>query len=108
MTGTGLTPLFPLWGRPTADLAREMLGAGLEAYLTSVDPRAIPASLAGRRFDAALLAELPAGADPCGERGEFHSCVVAGPMFSRRLDVSAGQVVERDGFVFADLLLRHA
>ncbi len=103
MKGTGLTPMFPLWLRPTDALAREMLGGGLEAFLTCVDPRILPASFAGRRFDAALLADLPPGIDPCGERGEFHTCTVAGPMFSRRIDVAPGAVVERDGFVFADL-----
>jgi uncharacterized protein (TIGR00290 family) len=108
MAGTGLTPLFPLWGRPTAALAREMLAGGLEAYLTCVDPRVLPPALAGRRFDATLLSELPAQTDPCGERGEFHTCAVAGPMFSRRIDVVAGATVERDGFVFADLVLESA
>ncbi len=103
MAGTGLTPIFPLWLRPTDRLAREMLDGGLEAYLTCVDPRVLPASFAGRRFDAALLEDLPPGIDPCGERGEFHTCAVAGPMFRRRLDVIPGAVVERDGFVFADL-----
>jgi uncharacterized protein (TIGR00290 family) len=103
---TRLTPIFPLWLRPTAALAREMLAGGLEAYLTCVDPRALPASMAGRRFDEALLAELPDATDPCGERGEFHTCAVAGPMFSKRIDVSVGKKVERDGFVFADLQLR--
>jgi uncharacterized protein (TIGR00290 family) len=105
MAGTGLAPIFPLWLRPTGALAREMLEGGLEAYLTCVDPRVVPASFAGRRFDAALLAELPAGTDPCGERGEFHTCAVAGPMFSRRIAVTPGATVERDGFVFADLQL---
>ena len=104
MRGTGLTPIFPLWLRPTATLAREMLESGLEAYLTCVDPRVLPASFAGRRFDYGLLADLPATVDPCGERGEFHTCTVAGPMFSRRVDVTPGVVVERDGFVFADLI----
>jgi uncharacterized protein (TIGR00290 family) len=103
MQGTGLTPMFPLWLRPTAALAREMLDGGLEAYLTCVDPRVLPASFAGRRFDAALLEDLPPGIDPCGERGEFHTCAIAGPMFAKRLDVVPGAVVERDGFVFADL-----
>jgi uncharacterized protein (TIGR00290 family) len=108
LAGSGLTPLFPLWERPTPLLAREMLAAGLEATLTCVDPRVLPASFAGRAFDLPLLDELPPGIDPCGERGEFHSCVTAGPMFSRRLDVAAGPIVERDGFVFADLeLIRH-
>ena len=105
MKGTGLTPIFPLWLRPTDTLAREMLEGGLEAYLTCVDPRVVPASLAGRRFDARLLSDLPPGTDPCGERGEFHTCAVAGPMFARRIDVEVGVTVERDGFVFADLEL---
>jgi uncharacterized protein (TIGR00290 family) len=105
LAGTGLTPIFPLWGRPTATLARDMLAGGLEAYLTCVDPRVLPASFVGRRFDAALLEALPPGTDPCGERGEFHTCVTAGPMFSTPLNVEPGMVVERDGFVFADLLL---
>ena len=106
LAGTGLQALFPLWSKPTAALAREMIAAGLEARLTCVDPRAVPADLAGRRFDLDLLAELPAGVDPCGERGEFHTCVLAGPMFSTRIEASAGEVVERDGFVFADLELQ--
>jgi len=105
LAGTGLTPIFPLWGLATDRLAREMIAAGVEAYLTTVDPRVLPAGLAGRRYDAALLAELPAGTDPCGERGEFHTCVVGGPMFSTPIGVQAGSVVERDGFVFADLTL---
>lgn len=104
LAGTGLEPLFPLWGNPTAALAREMIAAGVNARLTCVDSRVLPADLAGRRFDLALLDELPPGVDPCGERGEFHTCVTAGPMFSRRIAVSAGDVVEREGFVFADLL----
>ena len=105
LAGTGLAPLFPLWGRPTAALAREMIDAGLEASLTCVDPRVLGPQFAGRRFDLDLLAELPAGVDPCGERGEFHTCVTAGPMFSRRIDTAAGEVVERDGFLFADLAM---
>jgi uncharacterized protein (TIGR00290 family) len=105
LAGSGLAPLFPLWDRPTPALARDMLAGGLEARLTCVDPRALPAAFAGRSFDRTLLAELPEGIDPCGERGEFHTCVSAGPMFSRRLDVRPGVTVERDGFVFADLLL---
>jgi uncharacterized protein (TIGR00290 family) len=109
MEGTGLTPIFPLWLRPTDILARQMLTAGMEAYLTCVDPRVLPPSLAGRRFDETLLGDLPPGTDPCGERGEFHTCAVAGPMFRNRIDVAPGMVVERNGFVFADLLpVRHA
>jgi uncharacterized protein (TIGR00290 family) len=107
MAGTGLTPIFPLWLRPTRALAEDMLAAGLEAYLTCVDPRVLPPSFAGRRYDTRLLSELPAGIDPCGERGEFHTCVTAGPMFSAALDVAVGPTVEREGFVFADLALRN-
>ena len=106
MQGTGLTPIFPLWLRPTAALAREMQDAGLEAFLTCVDPRVLPASFAGRRFDRVLLDDLPSSVDPCGERGEFHTCAVAGPMFTKRVNVEAGVIVERDGFVFADLRLQ--
>jgi len=106
MTGTGLTPMFPLWMRPTEALAREMIRGGLEAYLTCVDSRVLPPSFAGRRFDAELLGDLPPGIDPCGERGEFHTCAVAGPMFKNRITVLPGMVVERDGFVFADLMLQ--
>jgi diphthamide synthase (EF-2-diphthine--ammonia ligase) len=105
MRRTGLTPIFPLWMRPTDVLARQMLDGGLEAYLTCVDPRVLPRSFAGRKFDAALLADLPPGIDPCGERGEFHTCTVAGPMFHQRIDVAPGAVVEGEGFVFADLQL---
>jgi uncharacterized protein (TIGR00290 family) len=104
LAGTGLTPLFPLWKtKSTAALADEMVAGGLRAYLTCVDPRQLDRSFAGRRFDAALLADLPATVDPCGENGEFHSFACAGPMFSRPIPVSAGEVVEREGFVFADL-----
>jgi uncharacterized protein (TIGR00290 family) len=105
MEGTGLTPIFPLWRRPTDILAGQMLSGGMEAYLTCVDPRVLPPSMAGRRFDETLLRDLPSGTDPCGERGEFHTCAVAGPMFSKRVSVRAGMTVERDGFVFADLML---
>jgi diphthamide synthase (EF-2-diphthine--ammonia ligase) len=105
LAGTGLAPLFPLWGKPTAALAREVIDAGVDAWLTCLDPRVLPATLAGRRYDRSLLDELPPGTDPCGERGEFHTCVTAGPMFSRRIDVDVGPTVERDGFVFCDLRL---
>lgn len=104
LAGTGLTPIFPLWKcADTADLARTMIAAGLEARLTCVDPRQIDPSLAGRRFDLDLLADLPPGVDPCGERGEFHSFAYAGPMFAQPIAVTAGARVERDGFVFCDL-----
>jgi diphthamide synthase (EF-2-diphthine--ammonia ligase) len=101
---TGLEPLFPLWELPTGALAREMIAAGVRAKLTCVDTKQLPASFAGRDFDAALLRDLPPGIDPCGERGEFHSCVYAGPMFSAPLALEAGEIVDRDGFVYADFL----
>lgn len=103
LAGSGLEPLFPVWHLPTAQLAREMMAQGLRARLTCVDPKKLPASFAGREFDANLLAELPPGVDPCGENGEFHTFVYAGPMFARAIAVENGEVVERDGFVFADL-----
>jgi uncharacterized protein (TIGR00290 family) len=104
LRGTGVEPLFPLWGRPTRELAAEMLAAGVGATLTCVDPKQIDRRFAGRAWDAALLRELPPEADPCGENGEFHSFVHAGPMLAEPLAVTPGVVVERDGFVFADLL----
>ena len=104
LAGTGIEPLFPLWGEPTAALARAIVDAGVEAFLTSVDPRQLPPSFAGRRFDHALLDDLPDGVDPCGENGEFHTCVLAGPMFSRPICALPGDLVERDGFHFADLV----
>jgi uncharacterized protein (TIGR00290 family) len=105
LAGTGLTPIFPLWGLPTPQLARDMIAGGLRARLTCVDPRAMPREFVGAEFDRRLLDALPASVDPCGERGEFHSCVTAGPMFSRALEVEPGEVVEREGFVFGDLTL---
>jgi uncharacterized protein (TIGR00290 family) len=105
LAGTGLTPLFPLFGADTAALARDMIAGGLRARITSLDPRVIDRSLAGREFDSALLAELPATVDPCGERGEFHTCAYAGPMFHHPVAVETGITVERDGYVFTDLRL---
>lgn len=105
LAGTGITPLFPLWGRPTLPLARDMIASGLEAYLATLDLKKLPAAFAGRHFDAPLLAALPDGIDPCGENGEFHTCVVAGPMFSHPLAVVPGAVVERDGFAYCDLII---
>ncbi|HZB89200.1 MAG TPA: ATP-binding protein [Terracidiphilus sp.] len=102
LAGTGLEPLFPLWEIPTDALARAMIAGGLRARLACIDTNHLPAHFAGREFDAALLAEMPAAVDPCGERGEFHTCVYAGPMFSAPLALRAGQVVKRDGFTFAD------
>jgi len=102
LAGHPIEPVFPIWGRDTADLADEMLDAGLDAYLTCVDPRTVPRDWAGRRFSRALLAELPEGVDPCGENGEFHTFATAGPMFERAVPVRVGAVSLRDGFAFAD------
>ncbi|MBX3247813.1 MAG: adenine nucleotide alpha hydrolase [Myxococcales bacterium] len=100
---TGIEPRFPLWGRDTRALSREMVRSGLRAIVSTVDPRALDRSFAGRTYDDALLDALPEGVDPCFERGEAHTCVVDGPMFRAPLAVRAGEVVERDGFVFADI-----
>jgi uncharacterized protein (TIGR00290 family) len=103
LAGSGMRPIFPLWGRPTAALARDMLAAGIGAYLSCIDSAQLPARLAGRAFDRDLLAELPSSVDPCGENGEFHTFVWGGPMFERPLSVEPGDLVCRDGFVFCDL-----
>lgn len=103
MEGSGIDPLFPLWARPTDGLATAMLDAGVRAVLTCVDPAQMPGELAGRAFDARLLADLPAGVDPCGENGEFHTFVWDGPGFASPIDVEVGEVVERDGFVYCDV-----
>ena len=102
LQSTGIEPLFPLWDIPTSDLARDMIAGGLRAKLVCVDSRQLDPSFAGRDFDAALLRDLPATADPCGENGEFHSCVYAGPMFSEPVALEVGDVVTRDGFIYAD------
>ena len=99
---TGLEPLFPLWEIPTDQLARDMIAAGLRAKVVCVDSRQLDASYAGREFDSALLRDLPEGVDPCGERGEFHSCAYDGPVFTAQIPLRSGEVVNRDGFVFAD------
>lgn len=105
LAGTGIAPAFPLWGRPTAALARDMIAGGLETWLVCVDTEQVDEKFAGRRFDEALLRDLPPSADPCGENGEFHTCVTGGPMFSRRIAVTPGETVRRERFVFADLVL---
>ena len=105
LAGTGLAPLFPLWGRPTAVLAREMIAGGVRARISTLDPRVMPRELIGAQFDEALLAALPPSVDPCAERGEFHTCVTDGPMFAAPLNVEAGEIVEREGFVYGDLLI---
>jgi uncharacterized protein (TIGR00290 family) len=103
LAGTGLQPLFPVWQIPTAELARTMIASGLRAKITCVDPKVLPAEFAGRDFDSQFLADLPPNIDPCGENGEFHSFVYDGPSFCQPINVSVGEIVERDGFVFADL-----
>jgi uncharacterized protein (TIGR00290 family) len=105
LAGTGVTPVFPLWARPTLPLAYAMMACGMEAHLSTVDLKKLSAEFAGRKFDSQLLADLPEGVDPCGENGEFHTCVVAGPMFARRLAVTVGERVERDGYAYCDLVL---
>jgi uncharacterized protein (TIGR00290 family) len=104
LAGTGLAPIFPLFGLNTTTLAGEMVAGGLRARLTCVDPRVLDRAFAGRDFDASLLGDLPSSVDPCGERGEFHSFAYDGPMFSRPISIRSGEVVDRDGFVFADVL----
>ena len=101
---TGLEPLFPLWRMPTRELAREMIAAGVKARVTCVDPAKLDSSYAGREFDSDFIRHLPAGIDPCGENGEFHTFVYDAPVFSRPIDVRAGDTVERDGFVFSDIM----
>jgi uncharacterized protein (TIGR00290 family) len=105
LAGTGLEPIFPIWGIPTDVLARQMMTGGLRARLTCVDPRKVPAEFAGREWDSRLLKDLPEGVDPCGENGEFHSFAFAGPMFREPITVDLGETVERDGFVYADLVV---
>jgi uncharacterized protein (TIGR00290 family) len=106
LAGTGITPLFPLWGRPTAAFAGEMIDAGVRAIVTCVDTEQLDRSFLGRSFDRDLLRDLPPGVDPCAENGEFHSVAIAGPMFGAPLSVETGEVVDRDRFVFIDVRLR--
>jgi uncharacterized protein (TIGR00290 family) len=104
LAGTGLEPLFPLWGIPTPQLAEQMIDAGLRARLACVDTRKLDPTFAGREFDRALLRDLPGGIDPCGENGEFHTCVYAGPMFTSPLRLDTGETVTREPFVWRDLV----
>ncbi len=103
LAGTGLVPMFPIWGIPTDSLAAQMVESGLRSVLTCVNPKHLDRSFAGRQFDRSLLNDLPAGVDKCGERGEFHSFAWDGPMFAHPVSIEVGEVVDRDGFVFADL-----
>ncbi|MGE3403513.1 MAG: ATP-binding protein [Vicinamibacterales bacterium] len=104
--GSGLEPLFPVWGLPTRELARTMIASGLRARLTCVDTRVLDASFVGREFDETLLADLPPSVDPCGEKGEFHTCVYDGPMFRQPLALEGGETVTREPFVWAELKFR--
>jgi uncharacterized protein (TIGR00290 family) len=106
LRGTGIEPVFPVWKIPTEELVREMIAAGVKTRVVCVDPRKLPQEFAGRDIDEEFLRDLPAGVDPCGENGEFHTCVYDGPMFSVPIAIESGEVVERDGFVFADVRLR--
>lgn len=106
LAGTGITPVFPLWMRPTLPLAHAMIASGMQAYLATIDLKKLPATFAGRKFDAQLLADLPESVDPCGENGEFHTCVVAGPFFSQAIPVTSGEYVERDGYAYCDLVMK--
>jgi uncharacterized protein (TIGR00290 family) len=105
LEGSGLKPIFPAWGIPTQELARSMLDSGLRAKLSCVDCKRLKPEFAGREFDEGLLSDLPPEVDPCGENGEFHTFVYAGPMFRHSLAVEVGEIVSRDGFAFADLTL---
>lgn len=106
LAGTGITPLFPLWGEPTRALAQGMIEAGLKAVITCVDPKQLASDYCGRLFDSSLISSLPEGVDPCGENGEFHSFAFDGPMFCQRIEIDVGQTLQRDGFIFTDLLPR--
>jgi uncharacterized protein (TIGR00290 family) len=104
LRGTGIDPVFPLWAMPTRELAEQMLSAGLNAYVSSVDLKKLPSSFAGRKWSRELIAELPQGCDPCGENGEIHTVSVGGPMFRKAIPVTIGEIVERNGFAYADII----
>lgn len=105
LRGTGIEAIFPLWKIPTDKLARDMIAGGLKARVVCIDPRKVPIPFAGAWFDEKLLAKLPSDVDPCAENGEFHTCVLGGPMFEKSINVKVGEIVQRDDFVFADLTL---
>jgi uncharacterized protein (TIGR00290 family) len=106
LDGTGIEPIFPLWGTPTTDLAEQMLSAGIEAYVSSVDLKKLSMRFAGRKWSRDLIAEFPEDCDPCGENGEIHTIAVNGPMFQKPVPVEVGEIVERDGFAYADIVPR--
>lgn len=104
--GSKLEPIFPIWQEPTEQLAGQMIDSGIEAYVTCADPKQIDSSFAGRKFDHKFLDDLPENVDPCGENGEFHTCVLNGPMYRQPIEAKVGEIVERDGFFFADLIIK--
>ena len=104
LRGTGIEPIFPLWGTPTRELAEQMLSAGLEAYVSSVDLKKLPSRSAGRKWSRELIAEFPQDCDPCGENGEIHTVVVGGPIFQKTVPTVVGEIVERNGFAYADII----
>lgn len=104
LKGTGIEPIFPLWEIPTAELAEQMLSAGIEAYVSSVDLKRLPSHFAGRKWSRDLLKEFPQDCDPCGENGEIHTVVVGGPMFTKSIPIKIGEIVERNGFAYADII----
>jgi len=104
LAGTGITPIFPLWGIPTGELSQEMVNSGLRAMITCVDPRHLPSDFAGQEYGPSFLERIPANIDPCGENGEFHTFAFDGPMFKKAVNISVGETVSRDGFIFTDLL----
>jgi uncharacterized protein (TIGR00290 family) len=105
LDGTGIKPIFPLWGMPTDELSREMVKSGLHAIITCIDPNQLPPGFSGREYEDSFLSDLPDQVDPCGENGEFHSFVYDGPMFKEKITVRTGETLSRDGFVFTDLFL---
>jgi len=104
LKGSGIEALFPCWGIPTITLAQEMLSSGIEAYISSIDSRKLPTCLVGKKWTNEIIEEFPAGCDPCGENGEFHTVVVAGPMFQRSISVEVGKIYEQNGFAYADII----
>jgi uncharacterized protein (TIGR00290 family) len=106
LTGTGITPIFPLWGIPTRALSNEMIASGLKAVITSIDPKLIPEEFIGKQYNESFLRQIPDTVDPCGENGEFHTFAHAGPMFTEPIHISVGEIVHRDGFVFADIMAK--
>jgi uncharacterized protein (TIGR00290 family) len=104
VSGTGIDPVFPMWGIPTRKLAEQMLSAGLDAYVSSVDLKKLPARFAGKKWSRELISELPQDVDPCGENGEIHTIAVGGPMFRRPISITVGETVERNGFAYADIV----